>query len=358
MGEKKKIIFVNDQSPGDLLMLTAAIKNLHLSYPDEYITGISSPCPAIWEHNPYITELNPNDPDVTVIECKDYQLIHSSNDAAYHFIHCFTQFIEDKLNIEIRMADFKPDVYIGDEEKNWFSQIEELTGIKDDFWIIVSGIKYDFTCKLWPFDYYQQVVDYFRNKITFVQVGEREHLHCKLNNVIDLVGKTDLRQLIRLVYHSVGTLSPVTSVMHLSAGVPVPEGKGRPKNRAGVVVAGGREPSQWEKYPHHRFLETNGALDCCDNGGCWASRCTKVKDNDDKNTENLCLYPIPVVSSLPYPKDHIDGPLLVPKCMVMLEPRMAIDQIELYYTGGALSYGSSIPNNIPEKAKPFIRVKY
>ena len=100
----------------------------------------------------------------------------------------------------------------------------------------------------------------------FVQVGEAGHHHPALRGVLDLRGKTDLRQLVRLVHHAQGVLCPVTLHMHLAAAVPVKAGM--PRNRPCVVVAGGREPSQWEAYPHHQYIHTNGALPCCDNGGC------------------------------------------------------------------------------------------
>ena len=49
-----------------------------------------------------------------------------------------------------------------------------------------------------------------------------------------------------------------------------------------MVVAGGREPAQWEAYPHHQFISTNGALRCCEQGGCWKSRCQpRSKESTD-----------------------------------------------------------------------------
>ena len=129
--------------------------------------------------------------------------------------------------------------------------------------------KYDFTAKWWDPARFQEVVDHFAGRIQFVQCGEAGHWHPKLRGVIDLVGQDRLRQFVRLMYHASGVVCPVTFAMHLAAAVEVQPG--RPKNRACVVIAGGREPSQWEKYGHHRFLETNGALLCCDDGGCWKS---------------------------------------------------------------------------------------
>ena len=114
--------------------------------------------------------------------------------------------------------------------------------------------------------------------------------------------------------------------MHLPAAVDVPPG--RPKNRACVVVAGGREPQQWEAYPHHQFLSTNGALDCCDNGGCWRSRCQKVGDGDPKD-DDLCLYPV-----------QVDRDLQVRKCVAMITAGDVIRRIELYYQSGGALYAA------------------
>jgi len=327
--QPKKIILTHFLSPGDVVMLTAAIRDLHHTYPGQFLTDIRSSCNAIWENNPYLTPLDENDPDVKVIPC-DYPLIHRSNTSPYHFIHGFRMFLEEKLNIQIESKIFKGDIYISDQEKLWISQTEEM-GIKDDFWIIMAGGKYDYTCKWYSPEFYQTIVTHFKKKITFVQCGSTEHWHPPLKGVVNLIGKTDLRQFIRLVYHSVGVLCPVTLAMHLAAAVPVKEN--RPQNRACVVIAGGREPTQWEAYPHHRFLSNNGALNCCDNGGCWASRCQKVNDGDEKDKNNLCLYPV-----------RIKENLFIPKCMHIIKPRMIIDAIEMYYSGGALSYNKKSMN--------------
>tara|TARA_Y100001972_G_scaffold123647_1_gene171282 strand:- start:719 stop:1183 length:465 start_codon:yes stop_codon:yes gene_type:complete len=137
------------------------------------------------------------------------------------------------------------------------------------------------------------------------------------------------------MYHAVGCISPVTFGMHLAAAV---ESRHGLQNRPAIVLAGGREPAQWEQYPHHRFLSNNGALDCCDNGGCWKSRCTKVGDGDNKDTHDLCVYPVKtnvqekMFSDLP-PKD-----VYIAKCMDMIGPKDVIRGIESYYKGGILKY--------------------
>lgn len=315
-----RLILKNSQSPGDIVMLTAAVRDLHACCPGQFVTDVRTPCPGLWENNPHLTPLDENAPDVEVIQC-EYPLIHQSNQRAYHFIHAFTRFLSEKLGVFIEPTAFKGDIHISNLEKSWMSQVQEIVGADFPFWIINAGGKRDFTAKWWAPERYQQVVNHFRGRIQFVQVGELNHHHPALNGVIDLRGKTDIRQFVRLMYHAQGVLCPVTFAMHLAAAVEVKGGK--LKNRPCVVVAGGREPMQWEAYPHHQYIHTNGALLCCDQGGCWKSRVVPLGDGDEKDKpENLCLN---VVEKLP-------------RCLHMITASEVVRRIELYFNGGAVAY--------------------
>ena len=323
MAPCKKIILKSFLSPGDIVMLTAAVRDLHRSFPGKFITDVRTPCPHLWENNPYITALDEKDSTVETIECH-YPLIHQSNKTPHHFIHAFIHFLSERLRLTIRPTEFKGDIYISNLEKSWYSQVCEILRQDVPFWIIVAGGKHDFTIKWWDHRRFQKVVDYFRGRILFVQVGEDGHWHPQLKGVIDLRGKTDLRQLVRLIYHAQGVLCPVTLTMHLAAAIEIKGGK--PKNRPCVVVAGGREPSHWEAYPHHQYIHTNGALPCCDDGGCWKSRVKPLGDGDEKDLpENLCVN---VVRRLP-------------KCMDMITVAEVCRRIELYFRGGACKYITS-----------------
>jgi hypothetical protein len=314
----RKFILRNFQSPGDVLMLTAAVRDMHLTYPGQFLTDVRTPCPALWENNPYVTPLEDSDPDVRQIDCH-YPLIHRSNTLPYHFVHGFRLFLNEELGLRIRPHAFRGDIHVRDEERHWLSQVDEITGRANTrFWIIVSGGKTDFTAKWWDPQRYQAVVDHFHGRLLFAQVGEAApgHIHPPLDRVINLVGKTDPRQLIRLVYHSDGVVCPVTFMMHAAAAVPTRPG--RAMNRACVVVAGGREPPQWEAYPHHQYLHVNGALPCCDNGGCWKSRTVPSGDGDAKD-ESLCEFPV-----------RLRPGTTVPKCLDMIGERDVIRAVERY----------------------------
>lgn len=312
----RKLILKSNLCPGDILMLTAAVRDLHLTYPDQFLTDVRTSCPELWENNPYITSLSVNDDDVEVIDCK-YPLVHQSNQTPYHFIHAYRIFLNQTLGIQIQAGAFMGDIHLRNEEREWMSQVGEVTGDSSArFWMVVSGGKRDYTNKWWDPARFQRVVDHFKGRLTFVQVGQEKHVHPPLEGVIDLVGKTDLRQMVRLMYHADGVLCGVTMLMHLAAAVETKPG--RPKNRSCVVIAGGREPSQWEAYPHHQFLHTNGALPCCDAGGCWKSRVQPLGDGDEKDG-NLCLRPVILKTGL-----------VLPQCLDLVSAEDAIRAIELY----------------------------
>jgi hypothetical protein len=319
----RRIILECFLSPGDIVMLTAAVRDLHLCYPGQFETDVRTPCPDLWAYNPHITPLNENDSTVEVIKCH-YPLIHQSNFLPYHFIHGFIQYLNERLDLNIRPTAFKGDIPISSEEKDLFCNVEESQGGGMRYWLINAGGKTDFTIKWWPLERYQKIVDYFQGKIEFVQVGEGGHHHPPLRGVIDLRGETSLRQLVRLVYNADGALTGVSLLMHLVAAIETRPGM--PPNRACVVPAGGREPSQWEAYPHHQFIHTLGMLRCCDNGGCWKSRTVALGDGSAMDDPaQLCV-------------DVVCGS--IPRCMDMITPEDVIRRIEGYYNGGALKYAS------------------
>lgn len=299
-------------------MLTAAVRDLHRCHPHEFVTDVRTSCPDLWHHNPHITPLNEHDPDVTVVDCH-YPLIHRSNQEPRHFLDGFVEYLNEQLGLRIRTTAFRGDLYISQAEKDWFREIEDREGASLPFWLFASGGKFDFTAKWWAADRYQQVVDHFRGRIQFVQVGEDHHHHPAIDGVVDLRGQTTLRQLVRLMYHAQGSISAVSLLMHLAAAVEVKPGM--PLNRPCVVVAGGREPPHFTAYPHHQFIHTVGALRCCDNGGCWKSRTLPLGDGDvNDRPDALC---VDVVGSLP-------------RCMDLISPQDVITRIEYYFRGGAL----------------------
>jgi ADP-heptose:LPS heptosyltransferase len=308
----EKWIFENYLSPGDVVMLTAAVRDLHRAYPGRFQTDVRTCCPALWEHNPWLTPIA-DDSAGNRLLCH-YPLIQRSNQEPYHFIHGFIEYLNAKLSLQIRPTAFCGDIHLSEEERALPSLVESNLGQERPYWIVAAGGKYDFTIKWWHRRRWQEVVDQLRDRVLFVQVGQTGHYHPPLRGVLDLRGKTSLRELIRLVYHADGVLCPVTLLMHLAAAVPLPPQRRRA--RACVVINGGREPVHWEAYPSHQFLHTIGALDCCATGGCWKSRTAPLGDGAALDRpEALCTD----VTSLG-----------IPRCMTMITAQRVVESVAMY----------------------------
>ena len=301
-------------SPGDIVMLTAAVRDLHRLHPGRFLTDVRTSCPDLWQNNPWLTPLTRRDVDVREVECR-YPLIERANREPWHFLHGYCHHLSAEMGVSIHPTEFRGDIHLDEEEKSRPSPVEEHFRGTGPYWLLVAGGKYDYTIKWWHRRRWQEVVDRMRGEVQFVQVGEMNHYHPRLRGVVDMRGKTSLRELVRLIYRSDGVLCPVTSVMHLAAAVPVPPG--RRGERGCVVVAGGREAPHWESYPWHRFLHTVGTLPCCASGGCWKVRSVPLGDGHvNDRPENLCTDFL-VETGLP-------------RCMADIEPHMVIQAIRSY----------------------------
>lgn len=298
-----KIFITQTQSPGDIVMLTAAVRDLKKSHP--YIgVNVRTSCMELWENNPYLDRSITAGNADRVINLK-YPLIHESNRLPYHFIHAFRKELSLQLGLEIRQGDFKGDLHLTPAEKVWFPELSF-----QDYWLIDAGYKLDMPLKHWGFENYQKLVDLLAGKVTFIQIGERnpKHIHDPLRGVVDMVGKTTTRQLIQLMYHAAGVVTPVSFPMHLSAAVPTVDGSLRPC----ITLAGGREPAHWEAYPGHQYLHTVGMLDCCRKKSCWKAV------PFEKEGKAGCLHPIGL------------GDEFVGKCMTLISPEHVANLVELY----------------------------
>lgn len=272
-------------------MLTAALRDLHLCFPGEFLTDVRTSAMPLWLNNPHITPIADDDSTAELLDCH-YPLIRSSNTNGRHFLTAFHHFIGSYLMKDYGLQEFKGDIHLATNEVE--SAPLRLLGTHyratDRYWIVAAGGKFDFTAKWWPTAHYQTVVRELLGHIQFVQVGAMRDYHPPLQHVIDLRGKTSLRELIHLVYWSSGVLSPVTFLMHLAAAVPM-----NPAIRVGlrpcVVLAGGREPVSWEAYPGHQYLHTIGMLECCAFGACWRSRVRQLHDGSPQDN-SICSLPI------------------------------------------------------------------
>jgi len=316
-----KLILRCNLCPGDILTLTAAVESLHQTYPGQYLTDVRTPHREIWQHNPRLTPIADDDPAARIE--MHYPSINRCNQEARPFLGAYTEYLAEQLGRPLGLKVNRPFVYLSAEERAWpWARIHPMLAWLDQpsgdgarpLWIIDAGVKPDYTTKQWPIEYYQDVVDRTRDRITWLQVGlRRKHLHTTLCNVIDLTDTgPPMREMIVLASRIAGGLGPITFFQHLLAAHQKPY----------VCLAGGREPATWIQYPYQHTLHTVGQLDCCRPNSCWKARVVKLSDGDKKD-ENLCRDP---VTSL----DHADELLARPvgRCMLQIKPHEVLHLLE------------------------------
>lgn len=322
----ERIILRNTQSPGDYIVLSAALRDISRAHPGRFEFMMDVPQQAVFQHNPY-TKQYPKSVGRQVVA--KYPLIHKSNQVKVHFLWGFIEYLNQQLSTKAVLTEFRPDLYLTAEEKQ-----TAPAGVKRPYWVFASGGKKDFTAKWWDPTWWQLVVNSMKDRVTLVQVGGGSHVHPRLTNVHDLVGKTSFRDLMRLIYHSEGTLCVVTCLMHIAAAF----------NKPCVVVAGGREPWCWEAYNlegrlinmrrgipdwqppkndtfiPHQYLHTDELLDCCRGGkGCWKSKI--------EGSGSVCRIPA-----------RQNG-CVIPKCLQLITPDKVLDAVNWYYKEGILTWG-------------------
>jgi hypothetical protein len=278
---------------------------------DKYVLSVSGTAAShVFENNPHVLHRDGDQGEMIVME---YPLIHQSNQSAAHFMEGYLQFLGQKLGIEIKSVVNRPQLYLSEEEKAWLPQVHEVTGKPVKYWVVCSGVKDDYTVKGWGPHNYQAVVDK-TTWVQWVQVGESDHNHKPLSGVLDMRGKTDLRQLIRMCYHAEGGLGGVSLLHHLFAALAKPF----------VCVASGMEAVAWERYQGETYLSKGHCVPCGKDGGCWRSRVVPLKDGNEKD-KSLCELPF-------YSGSHA-----IPKCMAMIKPDEVVTAILDFKIGGRLS---------------------
>ena len=290
---------------GDRLMFTPVVRDLKKAHPD-WEVGVESIGPEIWENNPHI--VNMTKPD-KVFNIGPGKVTRGSKTNGLHITAAFRCSLEEHLGESVQQGEFKPEIFLSDEEKS-------LRLIDGKYWVINTDCG-PFSAKRWWPERFQQLIGQLPD-ITFVQVGLKKDNQYRLRgpNVIDLVDQTKIRELFSLVYNAEGCISLISSLMHVAAAFDKPC----------VVLAGAREPATFEHYANHRYIDRIGCLPCCSKKACWhnsISACTnRVKD--------------------------------IARCMDMIRVDQVVDAVKSYYEGGILKKPEGRIE--PARKKPLIRI--
>ena len=285
-----KILLKNTQSMlGDRLMFTPAVRDLKAAYPDWDI-GVESIGPEIWENNPHIVR-NMINPDA-VYQIGPGKVTTGSKTSGLHITTAFRCSLEEQFGKPIKQGPFKPEIFLTGAEKT-------LRIIDGQYWVINIDCG-PFSAKRWYENRWQQLIEALGD-LTFVQVGLARDNQYRLrgSNVIDLIDQTKIRELFGLVYNAQGCIGLISSLMHVAAAFDKPC----------VVLAGAREPTTFERYANHRYIDMVGCLPCCSKQACW------------HNSIGACENRV---------KD-------IARCMDMIRVDHVVDAIKSYYQGRVLT---------------------
>lgn len=287
-------------------MLTCAVRDLKLTKPDLLI-NVGTSASYLWDNNPYLSrEVSEKSADL-VIDA-GYPLINRSNSHTYHFIHGFRLDLATKLGIPIKAGPHTVDIHLSSLEL-----VKMHPDLPERYWLLNAGHKNDFTAKMWEYSRYAEVVERLQGIVTFVQIGLDEHTHKPIPGAINMLGKTNGRKLIPIMYRAAGVVTGVSFPMHLST-MPVVDGVSCGK-RPCVCIAGAREPITWIQQPNMHALHVCGMLDCCREGGCWKSRVAPLNDGSNMD-KSICANPVTGSSGQ-----------IIPKCMDMISVDDVVNKI-------------------------------
>jgi hypothetical protein len=306
-------------APGDLVVLSALARDLALADPAHRVF-VDCPYAELFWHNPRVR------PAAGVVQA--YPAVHhvkleygrgisgpsGQKHRTVHFLKWLYEDFAAKVGFEPPITRPHGDFHFGPDE------LEPL--VSGRYWVVAAGGKSDFPTKLWEPGKWRAVAAALQALgLGVVRVGSaRERGSVRnipppeLPGAVDLVGRTSLRQLARVIRDADGVLGGVSLPMHLAAAL----------ERPAVILGGAREAWTWEAYSNanagfgtasgtfsmsQRYLHTFGVLDCTDKfregphwGGCWRRHleagekqpCYAVVDADGGGRVAACLRAITV----------------------------------------------------------------
>jgi ADP-heptose:LPS heptosyltransferase len=329
------IVLVHNLAPGDIVVMSALVRDLALTFPGRFDIHVYTSCTTLWDNNPYIAQAwKTMPPDMPAYTLKYQPMITAADRLQLHFLTAYHRSFEEQTKIKVPLLLPKGDLHLTEKER-------DESPVSGRYWIVINGGKSDFTNKVWSGLRMQQVVDRLRDYgIRCVQCGATAHgnWHMPLSNVLDLIGKTNLRELLWLIQHADGVICPVTAAMHMAAAL----------DRPCVCIAGGREHWWWEAYVNvqgvdhfgpiasgkvrapHRFLHTQTLFDCCSTKGCWLN---KILRSQPDSHQSYCKRPTE------------DGyGQAIPQCMAAITVDHVVDAVLSYYQDGTHVHASDTPH--------------
>jgi len=170
-----------------------------------------------------------------------------------HLIEGVTAAAAYDLNAEVPVRAKRPHIWVAPPK-------ERL--IDGRYVVINAGWQNSAPAKKWARERWEQLIALCPD-VRFVQMGQKKNHAEPLAGAVDMIDRTDLSDLLRLVRDAACVVSPPSGVVHVAAAYKVPS----------ILLAGGREPATLAAYPEtHVFSACGGRLECCRDRGCHRNK--------------------------------------------------------------------------------------
>src|SRR5688572_24606320 len=102
---------------GDVVVLTAAVRDLYRSFPGRFEISVDSAYADVWRYNPYVrARAFPG----KVIDCRK-AVIDRTGATGRHYVHAYLDLLNRHLGTDAQISEIKGDVHLSDEERSWYS---------------------------------------------------------------------------------------------------------------------------------------------------------------------------------------------------------------------------------------------
>lgn len=267
--------------PGDCWCLTRYVRDFAEQFPEDTL----APCvprPEIFRFSPFFRAAVPGVDQVKFrFEKPNGKPTYGNFNKADTMVGAIYAGINALTGRNVREVTTAPEIYFSEDEKRY-----SLVPLDRPVCVVNAGWKSDIPVKFWGTDKFQAVVDALKDRVLFVQVGASRRgtdFHQPLSGVLNLIGKTSIRELAQLVFHADFVLTGISQLHHLS-------GIQCYKPRHCITIAGGREPENWANC-HRRdgvtwsWISANADFKSCtennakfhDLPGCWEHDCNSGK---------------------------------------------------------------------------------
>lgn len=268
------ITFCTHNHLGDTFLSTALIRDLKEQMPDIQIDFLSNYQP-VFENNPNITKHG----DLKNIVKLEYHPFSQRNASGGNLFNGWRESFEIFSGLKIHPGPDEIDVYYKGYEK------ERL--FDEDYIVINAGNQSCSTIKTYPF--WQEIVNDLKGDIKIIQIGgsEKRDRHVSIDGAVNLIGKTTIRDLMRIVRDARAVISPPSAVSILAT----------QKDFRGinVIINGTREPNMLTQYKNSLHF---GNV-CCKNfdkkNGCmkfYVDNPLSMKSCYTTKTINGTKYPL------------------------------------------------------------------